>query len=44
MGDRVPYVMIAGVKGARNYENAEDPLEILAKVIIYFNYIKTNKI
>jgi DNA polymerase delta subunit 1 len=29
MGDRVPYVIIAGTKGAANFEKAEDPLFVL---------------
>jgi len=29
MGDRVPYVIIAGAKGAANFEKAEDPIYIL---------------
>lgn len=39
MGDRVPYVIIAGAKGSKNYENAEDPIEILQKDLpIDFDY------
>lgn len=29
MGDRVPYVIIAGTKGAANFEKAEDPIYVL---------------
>ncbi|KAL9188489.1 hypothetical protein ACHAXT_006867 [Thalassiosira profunda] len=29
MGDRVPYVIITGVKGAANFEKAEDPIYVL---------------
>ena len=29
IGDRISYVMIAGQKGSRNYENAEDPIKVL---------------
>ena len=29
MGDRVPYVIIAGSKGAANFEKAEDPIYVL---------------
>ena len=29
IGDRVAYVMVGGVKGSKNYENAEDPLYVL---------------
>jgi DNA polymerase delta subunit 1 len=29
MGDRVPYVIIAGAKGAKNFEKAEDPIYVL---------------
>ena len=29
MGDRVPYVIITGVKGAANFEKAEDPIFVL---------------
>jgi DNA polymerase delta subunit 1 len=29
MGDRVPYVIIAGSKGAQTYEKAEDPIYVL---------------
>jgi DNA polymerase delta subunit 1 len=31
MGDRVPYVIIQGVKGAKAYEKAEDPLYALER-------------
>ena len=31
MGDRVPYVIIKGVKGAKAYEKAEDPIWALEK-------------
>jgi DNA polymerase delta subunit 1 len=29
MGDRIPYVIIAGAKGAANFEKAEDPIYVL---------------
>jgi len=29
MGDRVPYVIITGAKGAKNFEKAEDPIYVL---------------
>lgn len=29
LGDRVPYVMITGAKGAKNFEKAEDPIYVL---------------
>lgn len=29
IGDRVPYVMIKGNKGSKNYENSEDPRHVL---------------
>jgi len=29
MGDRVPYVIIAGASGAKNFEKAEDPIYVL---------------
>lgn len=29
IGDRIPYVMISGMKGSKNYENAEDPTKVL---------------
>ena len=29
MGDRVPYVIISGAKGAANFEKAEDPIYVL---------------
>ena len=39
IGDRVAYVMVGGVKGSRDYENAEDPLYVLENDIpIDFNY------
>ncbi len=39
IGDRVAYVMVGGVKGSRNYDNAEDPLYVLEHDIpIDFNY------
>ena len=31
IGDRIAFIMIAGTKGSKNFENAEDPLEILDK-------------
>ena len=39
VGDRVAYVMVAGTKGSKNYENSEDPLYVLENdVPIDFNY------
>lgn len=39
IGDRIAYVMIAGTKGSKNFENAEDPLEVLDKDLpIDFDY------
>lgn len=29
IGDRISYVMIAGQKGSKNYDNAEDPIKVL---------------
>ena len=29
IGDRVPYVIVAGVVGSKNFENAEDPIYVL---------------
>jgi len=29
IGDRIAYVMVGGLKGTKNYENAEDPLYVL---------------
>jgi DNA polymerase delta subunit 1 len=33
MGDRVPYVIIVGAKGAANFEKAEDPIYVLENSI-----------
>jgi DNA polymerase delta subunit 1 len=39
LGDRVPYVMIKGMKGAKAFEKAEDPLYVLEnKLCIDANY------
>ncbi len=39
IGDRVAYVMISGIKGSKNYENAEDPLYVLEHDLpIDYNY------
>lgn len=39
IGDRVAYVMVGGVRGSRNYDNAEDPLYVLEHDIpLDFNY------
>jgi DNA polymerase delta subunit 1 len=39
IGDRIAYIMIAGTKGSKNYENAEDPNYVLEHDIpIDFNY------
>lgn len=38
-GDRIPYIMIEGSKGSKNFENAEDPIEVLQKGLpIDFDY------
>lgn len=29
IGDRIPYVIIAGMKQAKNYEKVEDPIYVL---------------
>jgi len=41
IGDRIPYILIMGCKGSKNYENSEDPLEVLDKdkAIDYDYYI-----
>ena len=41
IGDRIPYVLIMGAKGTKNYENAEDPIVVLEKdkAIDYDYYI-----
>ena len=39
IGDRIPYIMISGTKGSKNYENAEDPFYVMENdVPIDFNY------
>lgn len=39
IGDRIPYVIIAGAKGSKNFENSEDPIEVLDKDLpIDFDY------
>ena len=39
IGDRVAYVMVAGTKGSKNYENSEDPLYVLENDLpIDFSY------
>jgi len=39
VGDRVAYVMVAGTKGSKNYQNSEDPLYVLENDLpIDFNY------
>lgn len=39
IGDRVAYVMVAGTKGSKNYENSEDPLYVLKNDLpIDFSY------
>lgn len=39
IGDRIPYIIIQGVKGSRNYENAEDPEKVLDEDLpIDFDY------
>ncbi len=29
IGDRISYVMIIGEKGSKNYDNSENPLQVL---------------
>lgn len=39
VGDRIPYVMIKGVKGSKNFDNAEDPRRVLHEDLpIDFDY------
>jgi DNA polymerase delta subunit 1 len=39
VGDRIPYVMIKGTKGSKNFENAEDPRKVLLEDMpIDFDY------
>ena len=39
IGDRIPYVIVVGAKGSKNFENSEDPIEVLEKGIpIDFDY------
>eukprot|EP01117_Protostelium_nocturnum_P008983 TRINITY_DN3226_c0_g2_i1.p1 TRINITY_DN3226_c0_g2~~TRINITY_DN3226_c0_g2_i1.p1 ORF type:complete len:1087 (-),score=325.14 TRINITY_DN3226_c0_g2_i1:200-3328(-) len=45
IGDRVPYVMIQGAKGAKNYEKAEDPLWVLENNIpVDYTYYIENQL
>lgn len=45
IGDRVPYVMISGAKGSKNYENSEDPRFVLENdVPIDYNYYIENQL
>ena len=45
MGDRVPYVIIAGFKGAATYEKAEDPIYALENSLpIDFKWYLTNQL
>ena len=45
MGDRVPYVIITGTKGAANFEKAEDPIFVLENnVPIDFKWYLTNQL
>ena len=45
MGDRVPYVVIAGLKGAATYEKAEDPIYVLENSLpIDFKWYLTNQL
>ena len=37
MGDRVPYVIITGAKGAANFEKAEDPVYVLGEFEVLFD-------
>ena len=44
IGDRVPYIMVAGAKGTKNYQNSEDPKYVLENdVPIDFNYYLENQ-
>jgi len=45
MGDRVPYVIIAGAKGAANFEKAEDPIYVLDNnIAIDYKWYLTNQL
>lgn len=45
IGDRVPYVMIKGNKGSRNYENSEDPKYVVENDLpLDINYYVENQI
>ena len=45
MGDRVPYAIITGTKGAANFEKAEDPIYVLENNIpIDFKWYLTNQL
>ncbi len=45
VGDRVPYVLIEGAKGAAAYERSEDPIYVLENNIpIDFKYYLTNQL
>jgi len=45
MGDRVPYVIIAGAKGAQNFEKAEDPIYVLENNLpLDFKWYLTNQL
>jgi len=45
MGDRVPYVIITGPKGAKNFEKAEDPIYVLEhNVPLDFKWYLTNQL
>ncbi len=45
LGDRVPYVIITGTKGAPNFEKAEDPIYVLENnVPIDFKWYLTNQL
>lgn len=45
MGDRVPYVIIAGTKGAQNFEKAEDPIYVLENNIpLDFKWYLSNQL
>ena len=45
MGDRVPYVIITGAKGAANFEKAEDPIYVLENNLpIDFRWYLTNQL
>lgn len=45
IGDRVPYVMIVGAKGTKNYQNSEDPKYVIEKELpIDYKYYVENQL